>query len=218
MPREFDVLTCAQRSPEWFAARAGVLTASHAADLLAKIKSGEAAARRDLRTRLVVERLTGQPIDEVVANADMRRGVELEPAARVAYEAETGELALEVGFCRSRTLPIGCSPDGVIGDFEGGVEIKCPRSATHLRYLRDGVLPAEYVAQVTHTLTVTGAPWWDFVSYDPRFPEPLQLFIVRVRATDLDLAGYHKQLVAFLAEVDAEFASVSQLLTQRKAA
>lgn len=217
MPRDFHVLTCAQRSPEWYAARAGVLTASVAADMLATVKKGEAASRRDLRTRLVVERLTGQPIEDLYLNADMKRGIELEPEARAVYEATTGELTTEVGFVRHDTLPIGCSPDGVIGDFAGGVEIKCPKPATHLGYLRGGVLPSEYVAQVTHTLYITGAPWYDFASYDPRFPEPLRLFVVRVHAKDLDLAGYETTLKAFLAEVDAEHAEVAKMLAERTA-
>ena len=214
MPRNFTVLDCPQRSAEWFAARLGVLTATGAGDMLASIKKGEAAGRRNLRARLVVERLTGSPAEpELFVTPAMQRGAGLEAEARAQYEAMTGELAREVGFVRHNTLPIGCSPDGVVGDFDGGVEIKCPNIATHLSYLRNpGKLPSEYVAQVTHTLYVTGAPWWDFVSYDPRFPEPLRLFLVRVKAEDVDLAGYEAQLTTFLAEVEAELAELTAML------
>jgi hypothetical protein len=211
--RNFTVIDCEQRSSEWFAAKAGILSASNAGEMLAKIKTGEAAARRDLRTRLVVERITGQySADDTFVSAAMQRGTDMEAEARAAYEATTGTLVQEVGFVRHNDLPIGCSPDGVIGDWDGGLEIKCPKMATHLGYLRAGKLPSEYVAQITHTLYVTGAPWWDFCSYDPRFPEPLRLFVVRVEAQTLDLAGYEATLRAFLAEVDAELADVTAML------
>ncbi len=214
MPRDFSVLDCEQRSAAWLQARAGILTASDAADAIAKpLRSGgEPAARRDLRVRLCVERLTGQPTEGGYVNEAMQRGIDLEAEARAAYEAVTGELATEVGFVRHNTLAIGCSPDGVVGDFEGGVEIKCPKSATHWTYLKHKRLPAEYVAQVTHTLLLTGAPWWDFVSYDPRFPEEARVFVVRVRREDVDLKGHEAAVREFLAEVDAEFAAMTTLI------
>ncbi|MEK9723283.1 MAG: YqaJ viral recombinase family protein [Rhodospirillaceae bacterium] len=104
-----------QRTPEWFALRLGRLTASDAKDMLAVIKSGEAAARRDLRMRLVCERLTGQPSEDTYTNADMQRGVDLEPEARRAYEAHTGQLVdTRVGFISHDDCAAGCSPDGVV--------------------------------------------------------------------------------------------------------
>lgn len=217
------IVECEQRTPEWFAARAGILTATGAADMLAKpLRSGgEPACRRDLRTRLVVERLTGEPAEENgYVSPEMKRGTELEPVALATYEAATGLLVESVGFVRHETLPIGCSPDGIFTDFGtgaivGGLELKCPKSATHLGYWRHpGRAPAEYVPQLTHTLFVTGAPWWSFCSFDPRFPEPLQLFHVRVMAADLDLAAYAKAVDSFLAEVEAEFQEVSALLAE----
>jgi predicted phage-related endonuclease len=217
MPRNFHVLTCEQRSEAWYSARAGVLGASSAADMLARVKTGEAAARRDLRARLVVEKLTGQPVEDTYKNADMQRGIDLEPLARTAYEALTGELVDQVGFVKHDTLPIGCSPDGVIGDFEGGIEIKAPRLATHLAYWRGGKVPAEYLPQLTHTLFVTGADWWDFVSYAPQFPEPLRLFVVRLTREDVDLKAYELALSLFLSEVERDEAEVRALLTDAKA-
>jgi hypothetical protein len=210
------IVDCEQRTPAWFKARAGVLTATGAADMLAKaLKSGgEPASRRDLRTRLVVERLTGEPAEENgYVSPEMKRGTELEPLALAAYEAATGLLVQSVGFIKHEFLPVGCSPDGVIGELEGGVELKAPKSATHLGYLRHpGKCPTEYVPQLTHTLFVTDAPWWDFCSFDPRFPEPLQLFRVRVFASDLNLTAYAELVDAFLAEVAAEFDEVAALL------
>lgn len=154
-----------QGSEEWLASRSGIATASCFADVMAVIKSGEAASRRNYRAKLVVERLTGKPVKGFVTKA-MEQGTEREPLARVAYEAETGNSVSEVGLCRHDTLECGASPDGLIGD-KGGLEIKCPELATHLEYLRLKTVPAEYFWQVQGGLWITGREWWDFVSSIP---------------------------------------------------
>jgi predicted phage-related endonuclease len=200
----FAIINADQRSPEWFLARAGRLTGSRAADMLATIKSGESAARRDYRLQLVCERLTGQPQEDTFVNAAMQRGIDLEPLARAAYEAKTGNVAVQTGFLSHVTHRAGCSLDGHVDHFAGIVELKCPKSATHLRYLRDGVLPKEYVPQVTHNSWIAGADWVDFLSYDDRFPSDLQVFYVRVLVKDLDIAGYEQSALAFLQEVETE--------------
>ena len=201
---KFVIINADQRSPEWFRARAGRLTGSRAADMLATIKNGESAARRDYRLQLVCERLTGQPQEDTFVNAAMQRGIDLEPLARAAYEAKTGNVAVQTGFLSHVTHKAGCSLDGHVDHFAGIVELKCPKSATHLLYLRDGVLPRDYVPQVTHNTWITGAEYVDFLSYDDRFPPELQVFYVRVMAKDLDLAGYEQSALAFLSEVDNE--------------
>jgi hypothetical protein len=211
--KPFTVIDAEQRSESWFAARCGKLTGSCAADVFAKIKTGEAAARRDLRMRLVVERLTGQTQDgDGFVSKDMQRGTDLEPQAFAAYEAETGTMVTRAGFLLHNELPIGCSPDGVIGDYEGILELKVPRSATHLRYLRSpGTLPAEHVAQVHHTLFVTGADYLHFCSFDPRFPPDLQVFLVKVTRESVDMKAYELAIRLFLSEVEAEYQSVMSL-------
>lgn len=208
----FTVLEADQRSPEWFKARAGRLTGSVAAEMMATRKdSTEAAARRDLRTRLVLERIVGEPLEDDYQNFDMRRGIELEPEAIGAYEALTGRIVWRTGFLAHEELPIGCSLDGHFGEFEGLLELKCPRSANHLRYLRTRGLPAEHRWQVIHNLFVTGAQWAEFVSYDPKFPEPLRLFIHRYERVQSEIDSYEMLLRQFLREVDAEFAEVSRM-------
>ena len=202
--RLFTVIDAEQRSPEWFAARLGRLTGSRAADVIATIKSGEAAARRDYRTQLVCERLTGQLQEDPFVNAAMQRGIDCEPLAFAAYEARTGQMVQRTGFLSSTAHLAGCSLDGHIGDFDGLIELKCPKSATHLKYLRGGVMPADHLAQVTHNLWIAGAAWCDFVSYDDRFPEALSLFVVRVERDEAAIAAYEREAVKFLAEVHNE--------------
>lgn len=206
------ILTTDQRTDEWRQARVGMLTASCAADMMATIKTGEAAARRDLRLRLVVERLTGQSQEDGYVNAAMQRGIDKECDALAAYEALTGNLVSPVGFLAHDTLPTGCSPDGQIDNFTGLLELKCPKSATHLSYLRTpGRVPKEYLHQIVHALWITGAQWCDFLSFDDRFPLPLQTFYVRVPRNETDLTAYEIMVRSFLAEVERECKEVDTL-------
>jgi hypothetical protein len=209
--RNFTAHDAPQGTAEWLAARVGRVTASRAKDVLATIKTGEAAARRDYRIQLVCERLTGQPQDDVFVSDDMRRGTDLEPAARLAYEAQTGQWVSQVGFLAHDALMAGGSPDGVIGDYDGLIEIKVPRPANHVRYLRGFGVPKEHEAQVLHLLWLTGAPWLDFVSYCPALPAHLSLYVARVTVEEAALASYDEKVRAFLAEVDVELASLKPL-------
>lgn len=204
----FTIIDAPQRSPEWHLARLGRLTGSRAADMLATIKSGEAAARRDYRTQLVCERLTGQPQEDPYVNAVMQRGIDCEPLAFAAYEALTGNLARRSGFLSHVSLMAGCSVDGEIDGYTGILELKCPKSATHLRYLRSGGVPSEHLAQITHNMWITGAEWCDFLSFDDRFPTSMHTYLVRVPRTSVDVGAYAANALAFLEEVDRELAAL----------
>jgi len=124
--------------------------------------------------QLVAEKLTGEQT-YVYQNEHMARGTELEPEAREMYEFIKEVEVSEVGFCLHDTLDAGCSPDGLIAE-DGGLEIKCPAPATHVEYLKAGVLPSKYKQQVMGCLWITGREWWDFVSYHPT----MKTLIVRV--------------------------------------
>lgn len=203
-----------QRSPEWHAVRAGKLTGSAAKDMLATIQKGEAAARRDLRYRLIAERLSGQPQENGYINADMQWGIDHEAEAVSAYEAVTGELVTAVGFVESSTLPAGTSPDGLVGD-DGLLSVKCPKTATHIRYMREGIEPKEHAAQNTHELWLTGRAWVDFVSYDPRLPESLRVWVLRVTRTPAELEDYGGKVLTFLAELDRDIEAVQTMANLR---
>ena len=192
----------AQESQDWMLARCGMFTASRASDLMARTKTGPGAARGNLLALLAVERITGQPV-EGYRNAAMDRGIELEAEARDAYSFATGRAVDEAGFVVCAALPnTGCSPDGVCG--EGLVEIKCPASmAKHLDALRTGDHAKEYRWQLQHQMMVTDAAWVDAVSYDPRYPEHLQLAIVRVARDEAAIAELREAIKAADAEVEA---------------
>lgn len=217
--KSFSVIDVPQRSPEWFQARCGRLTGSCAKDMLATIRSGEAAARRDLRLRLAVERLTGQSQDgQGYVSADMQRGIDLEGRALAAYEALTGHLVETTGFLAHPTLLAGCSLDGHVGDFAVLVSLKCPKSATHWGYLQDGDMPSAYVPQMLHELWITGADAYDFLSYDDRFVPELATFYVRTLRADVQdqIDAYAEKARAFLADVDAEVDRMVRLAASRR--
>jgi len=204
--RAFTVDYCEQRSPEWFAAHAGLLSASDAAAMMSRLKrSGEEpVGKTELRLRLALETIRGVALaEDGYDNHWMRRGRELEAAGVASYEAITGEIVQTVGFLRSTTLPIGCSPDGIIGDFEGGLELKCPKFTTHWEYLSGNRLPPEYQWQVVHSLFVSGLPFWDFCSYCPEFEGDAQLFRFRVWRDSVDLDAYALAFALFWTEVAA---------------
>jgi len=190
-----------QGTPEWFAMRLGKVTASRITDVLAKVKTGEAVTREDYRTELVVQRLTNQP-SEPFTNAAMEWGVEQEPMARIAYEAQANVFVEQVSFVEHPTIEwFGCSPDGLVGE-EGLIEIKCPSSKNHIKYLLGGKPPAKYVPQMQCQMAVTGRKWCDFVSYDPRLPKDLQLFVVRLERDVSFIMSIEEEVDKFLKEVN----------------
>lgn len=201
-----------QGTEEWKKERAGHATASCFSAVMAKVKVGEASTRIKYRIQLATERLTGNPV-EGYQNAAMRFGIETEPQARMAYEALRGVIVDEVGFLKHKRIAwCGASPDGHVGK-DGMVEIKCPESTTHLTWMEAGVVPPEHIPQIQGQMAVTGRKWVDFVSFDPRFPEGLQLFVVRVQRDDAYIKMLEAEVTDFLAGVDA----MVQRLLARKA-
>ncbi len=203
------VIDVEQGTPEWHQIRLGRLTGSVVSDAFATIKSGWGAGRKNLRVRLVLERLTGKSQEGGFSSFDMERGTLLEPDARSAYEVETGLLVQQGGFVAHDDLMAGCSPDGLTED--GLVDFKCPKAATHLDYLRGG-LPNDYRLQLIHGLWLTGRQWAEMVSYHPEFPESVRLKVTRIYAKDLDLNAHELNVRLFLNEVDAELAEVQKLM------
>lgn len=201
----------AQESQDWMLDRCGKFTASRASDLMAKTKTGPSASRGNLIALLAVERLTGQPV-ETYQNDAMRRGSELEAEARDAYSFLRGVVVDECGYiAHGRHDHVGCSPDGLIGD-DGLLEVKCPASmAKHLDALRTGAHAREYRWQVQHQMLVTGRAWCDVCSYDPRFPEGLQLAVTRVMRDEADQRALSEEIALAETEVQAMVAEMETL-------
>ena len=199
-----------QRSAEWFAARLGKVTASRVADVVAKTKTGYSASRANYMAELICERLTGAKGDSY-QNAAMVWGTETEPLARAAYEAHVDVLVDEVAMIQHPTIEAsGASPDGLVGD-DGQIEIKCPNTATHIDTLLSQQAPAKYVTQMQWQMACTGRKWCDFVSFDPRMPKELQLFIKRIDRDDAYIDMLEKEVVSFLKELDAKIEKLEKL-------
>lgn len=210
--RRFTVIDCDQKTPAWFAARVGRVTSSVAAAMLSKGRgSEEAAGKRNLRTRLALERIAGRSFERDFSSRYMEQGTEREPEAFGAYEALTGRLLERTGFCSHNDLMAGCSLDGSCDDFTGIIEIKCPDHSAHFEALKTNKVPSHYFKQVQHALYVTGAEWCDWLSYQPDFPESLRVKLIRVERDPAALDAYEGQLSLFLVEVDLEVLAIQTL-------
>lgn len=205
-----------QGSVDWLQMRTGCVTGSRVADVLAKLKrkEGEAAVRYNYKAEIISEQLTGRAWDHFVSR-DMRWGIENEIFARNAYEMYvddvkqaghdeiTSEDTVErVGFAlHDRIKRFGASPDALVGE-DGLAEFKCPTTTTHIEYIIAGVVPPEYHWQMLAEMACTGRDWCDFVSYDPRLPKRLQLFVRRFERDEARIAEMEAEVEKFLAEVD----------------
>jgi putative phage-type endonuclease len=204
-----------QGSAEWHAARLGKVTASRVADVVARTKTGWGASRANYAAQLVAERLTGAAA-ESFTNAAMQWGTDNEANARAAYAFLTGLNVEEVGFVpHPKIIMSGASPDGLVGA-DGLVEIKCPNTATHIETLLGATIPAKYETQMLWQMACTGRAWCDFVSFDPRMPADMQVFIKRLHRDEGRILELEIQVVAFLDEVEAIISSL--LKTYREAA
>jgi len=190
-----------QGSPEWFAARCGKVTASRIADLTARTKSGYGASRANYMAQLIAERLTGT-VQESYTNAAMQWGTDTQKFANAAHEFYRDVAVVEVGFIPHPDIPdSGASPDGLVG-VDGLVEIKCPNTATHIKTLLSSAIPDEYIKQMAWQMACTGRGWCDFVSFDPRMPESMRLFVKRIERDDKMIAELESEVRTFLSEME----------------
>jgi len=191
-----------QGSPEWFAARLGKVTASKIADVCAKTASGWGASRANYAAQLICERLTGETAGSF-SNAAMQWGTDTEPQARAAYEFLTNREVIEIAMVQHPSIKMSsASPDGLVSG-DGMVEIKCPASATHINTLMKEKIPGKYILQMQWQMACAERLWSDFVSFDPRLPIELQMWVQRVPRDDDKIAELEQIVREFLAEIDA---------------
>ena len=199
-----------QQSPEWFAQRCGKATASRISDIVAKTKTGYSASRANYMAQLVVERMT-QTVADSYSNVAMEWGTENEPFARAAYEVKTGNTVDQVGAIdHPRIAMSAASPDGLIGD-DGCLEIKCPHTSTHIATLLGEEPVKKYYDQMQWQMACTDRKWCDFVSFDPRMPSHLQLFVKRIERNDDYIEQLEKEVVQFLMEVEDKVKKLNEI-------
>lgn len=190
-----------QLTPEWFEIKLGKVSASHIADVMATVRSGEAATRRNYRAKLIAETLTGE-YEETFQSAAMERGIIMEPKAAMAYEFEKGVSTAQIGWADHPSIDnAGASPDRIV-NHDGLAEIKCPNTATHLDYILNGMTDAKYIKQMQFQMACTVRQWCDFVSYDPRLPVHLQLYIQRFEADPEMIEEIETAVKEFISDMD----------------
>lgn len=209
---EGNIIQVAQRSPEWILARVGSLGSSRIADVIAQTKKGYSTSRANCMAELVAERLTGRPTESYVSAA-MQWGTDNEAAARRNYAFESGLEIVEVGLVLHPSIAgTHASPDGLVLDGEelGLVEFKCPLTATHLQALRTGEIRSEYFVQMQWQLACTGRSFCDFVSFDPRLPPEMQLFVKRIPRDDDTIEKLEAEVTRFLDDLELLLADLKR--------
>jgi hypothetical protein len=191
-----------QGTPEWFAARLGIPTASMFGKIVTATGKLSTQANAYMYT-LLAEKLTGSPVETFRGNWATERGHTLEPMARDYYGLVTGNDVEQVGFCTNEQGTIGFSPDGLVGD-DGLLEIKCGEPHTHVAYLLEDKVPTKYVPQVQGALWVSQREWIDTLCFHPDMPPVL------VRSEpDLE---YHQTLAdamsAFMVKMEKSWAKL----------
>jgi hypothetical protein len=205
-----ELLNCEQGSDVWAAARCGIVTASRCGDVIATLKrGGESADRARYRSELIVEILTGQPYPQYVSQ-EMQWGRDQEPFARAAYEMQRDIMVETCGFVLHPDIArFGASPDGLVGD-DGLLQIKCPNTTTHLTWMLGGTVPVDHAPQMLAEMSCAGRSWCDFVSFDPRLPSHLQLFVRRFDRKDSMIAQLETEVVHFNAEIAGVLSALPQ--------
>ncbi len=191
-----------QQTDDWFAARLGHVTASRVKDVMAKGRGGApSATRQNYMMQLLCERLTGKR-EEGFTSAAMQRGNELEPIARMAYELYADAEVTEAGLILHPHIEgFGASPDGLILSARGGIEIKCPNTATHVATLQSGKHDPQYEWQMFAQMACAELEWVDFVTFDDRLPDELQYACFRLERDEARIRQMETEIKLFLEEL-----------------
>ena len=184
------ILNLEQGSDEWLKARLGKPTASRFGDIITPDKGDKSKTYTTYLYELLGELLSDGK-DESFKSEWMSRGNELEEQAREKYEFLKDVSVQTVGIIFNDELTIGASPDGLIGS-NAGIEIKCPKSSTIVKYMLEDRLPLVYKPQVQGNLWISEREYWDFIAYHPN----TNMFIHRVYRDD----EYIKKMAMYLNE------------------
>jgi hypothetical protein len=163
----------AQGSSQWWNLKCGVFTGSEIGPFLTKQGKVADAARLKLICKKLKEKAFGNEPnvdDAIFPSAAIEHGIKYEPIARELYTEVTGNAVEQVGFCLAEGGGFGCSPDGLINDRRGGLEIKCPQAETQIKYLLNGEIPPEYLCQLHGSMAVMDVDYWEFFSIYPKLP------------------------------------------------
>ena len=199
-----------QGTDEWLKARLGWTTGSRIVDIMPGVKGKYLASRKNYMAEKVIEILTDESPEHFVSEA-MQWGTDTEPLARSAYEAITGNFVDEDGFVPHPTIPkLGASPDGIVNP-DGCIEIKCPNSANHLSTILGSLIKRDYIFQMQCEMMCLDKQWCDFISYDPRMPDNLQIFIQRIPRDEVMITEIEMEVKKFQGELQEMLAKIKEI-------
>lgn len=204
---EVTYIDVEQGTEDWKAIRRGKMSASRAADLLSEVRSGEAAAYRNYRAELLMERLTGTSPERYVTK-QMEYGTETEAVARTMYSLTTGNIVKTSGIYVIEGKNACASLDGEVGD-DGLIEIKCREIANHIESIATGKVPDQYYKQIQFQLWVSHRKWGDYTSYADELPDNAKLFIKRIERDDDMIAEIEKKY----AQMEEDIAKYAAMIT-----
>lgn len=196
------ILNFEQGSEEWFKARLGIPTASRFKDIVTPAKGDKSTSYKKYMYELIAEKLTKEK-EDFYKNEWMERGNEIEPLARSSYEFLHEVEVREVGIIVNSNHTIGASPDGLIGD-AGGLEIKCPKPSTVVKYMIDNCLPLEYKTQVMGNLWLSEREWWDFLAFHPS----MDFFEIRVYRDEKYIKQMSQHINDFVDEMQNNYEKI----------
>lgn len=189
-------LDCEQGSEEWLKARLGIPTATGFENIVTSTGK-KSSGQIKYMAELIEESILGLQ-DNTFKSNFIERGNQLEPLARSAYEFITGNDVIQVGgVYLDENKEVMVSPDGLIPELKKGLELKCPKMSTHIRYLLEGGVPAEYIIQVQANLWVTGYDTWDFVSYCPEYQKQT-IYLYTAKRDEVLMKAFDKLIPQFL--------------------
>lgn len=209
--QKLEALALEQGSQEWLDYKVGKVSASRIADITAKLRNGVAgASRATYLGELIAERLTGISYGSYSTPA-MQWGTEHEPMARAAYQFRALMPVTRVGCILHPDIDNAlCSPDGLIGS-DGMVEFKCPNTSTHCDFLLGAEIPGRYLQQMQWQLACAQRQWVDYVSFDPRLPEHLQLWVQRVPRDDRLIVALQVEVMGFLHDLELRLQALAKI-------
>jgi hypothetical protein len=194
-----QILNLEQGSEGWHRARLGIATASRFKDIITPAKGDKSASYKGYMYELIAEKLT-KGKEDFFKSEWMERGNEIEPLARASYEFIHEVEVKQVGIMLNDEGTIGASPDGLIGD-AGGLEIKCPKPSTVVKYMLDGGLPLEYKPQVMGSLWISGREWWDFLAFHPS----MDFYQIRVYRDEEYIKKMNQHIMDFVDELQNNY-------------
>lgn len=205
--KDLTIYRCEQGSEEWHDLRCGRVTASKFKDLMSGVST---LGYKNLTYNTAGEIISNEAEGSSFTSDAMQRGIDLEPEARMFYEDIKQLDVDEVGFVTNEKIFaefIGVSPDGMIPQENGILEIKCPLMKTHVEYILQDRLPNAYKWQVQGQLLVTGADYCDFMSYYPN----IKPFIKRIYPD----AEMHKELLERMKLTIDEINRIVELINKK---